>query len=94
MPECFGLSDLQAPPGGRVEAEAILNIGTFPMRPLSSVPSAVDTSPLSTVVVLGAPTDKESGGNNIDKSLLKWKVHKKINRIYADWLDDDPLLED
>ncbi|KAM7519293.1 hypothetical protein LguiB_018255 [Lonicera macranthoides] len=85
-----GQSDLQAPPGGRVEAEVISNIGSFPARPLSSVPSVVQ----STVVVGGALTEKESGGNNIDKSLLKWKVHKKINRIYADWLDDDPLLED
>ena len=24
-------------------------------------------------------------------SLLKWKGPKKINRIYADWLDDLPL---
>lgn len=25
------------------------------------------------------------------QSLLKWKGPKKINRIYADWLDDLPL---
>lgn len=27
------------------------------------------------------------------KSLLKWKGNKKINQIYADWLDDFPLLQ-
>ncbi|XP_052198454.1 zinc finger CCCH domain-containing protein 39 [Diospyros lotus] len=75
-----GLSELQAS-GGQIEAEAV-NISKTPTK-LVSVPG--NDVPTSKVVVT-APA-KETGGDG-KKGLSHWKSTKKINRIYADWIDD------
>ncbi|KAA8535067.1 hypothetical protein F0562_030070 [Nyssa sinensis] len=74
-----GKSELQVP-SGHVEAEA-MNTGSIAAKPPLYVP-VNDVSPPTMVV--GAPT-KEGEGK---KCLQKWKGTKKINRIYADWIDD------
>ncbi|KAK3029103.1 hypothetical protein RJ639_039247 [Escallonia herrerae] len=76
-----GESELQVL-GGCVEAELLMSNGSIPTKPLP-VPLN-DTSP--TTVVVGAPAmvDREEG----KKCFSKWKGQKKINRIYADWIDD------
>ncbi|KAF9676132.1 hypothetical protein SADUNF_Sadunf09G0106400 [Salix dunnii] len=79
-----GLAELQAP-GGRTEVEAG-NAGSI----LTKVPPPVlpnNVSPSMTANVPGLIEEEQS-----KKSLLKWKGQKKINRIYADWLDDLPLV--
>lgn len=59
--------------------------------PISAKPQYVplrDASPPKTRIL---PTSTEEGRGQ--KSLLKWKGFKKIDRIYADWLDDVPLAQ-
>ena len=70
-------------PGGRVEAEA-LNNGSFPTKP------QVVANDLSPIAMTSMAMFDEEGKSK--KCLLKWKGPKKINRIYADWLDDVPLV--
>uniref|UniRef100_A0A5B7BY56 Putative zinc finger CCCH domain-containing protein 39 n=1 Tax=Davidia involucrata TaxID=16924 RepID=A0A5B7BY56_DAVIN len=74
-----GQSDLQVP-GSRIEAE-VMNTGSIPAKPLF-VPIN-DVSP--TNMLVGAPIKEDGEGK---KCLRKWKGTKKINRIYADWIDD------
>ncbi|XAR66925.1 hypothetical protein NMG60_11013307 [Bertholletia excelsa] len=74
-----GQSELQLP-GGRIEAETVNTI-TIPTKPVS-VPG-VD-APLSKIAV-SAPVNEDAEG---EKCFSKWKGTKKINRIYADWIDD------
>ncbi|KAI4335761.1 hypothetical protein L6164_014372 [Bauhinia variegata] len=71
---------------GRIETEATSSI-IVAAKPIS-VP-ANDASPSNTAAIRSAPNEEEQG----KKCLLKWKGPKKINRIYADWLDDVPLLQ-
>ena len=70
--------------GGRPEAE-VGNTGSFPAK-LLSVPTAVSTTPELGTVVPPNP-ERES-----KKLLLQSKGFNKINRIYADWIDDLPSL--
>ena len=85
-------SELQVP-GGRLEAEAAGAISTSTKATLPALPNvtssvhANDAHPSNTASV---PPAHEGGQGN--KSLLKWKALRKINRIYADWLDDSPLV--
>ncbi|EXB33953.1 Zinc finger CCCH domain-containing protein 39 [Morus notabilis] len=75
------LHKLQAS-SGRVEGEvpSYASISTKPQV------SAGDSLPNATTV---AGFNEDVQGK---KCLLKWKGPKKINRIYADWLDDLPLV--
>lgn len=74
-------------PSGHIEGEAFSTGSiSIPIKP-QSVPDN-DASPSRTVIV---PTLTEEGQGK--KCLLKWKGPKKINRIYADWLDDMPLVQ-
>lgn len=75
-----GLSELQAP-GGHIEAEAV-NTLSIPTKPVL-VP-ANDVVPPSRTVVC-APAKEDVKGK---KCFPKWKGAKKIDRIYADWIDD------
>ncbi|KAK4257374.1 hypothetical protein QN277_006969 [Acacia crassicarpa] len=70
-----GQADLQVP-GGRIEAETIV---------AASIP-VIDVSPINAVSILDSKEDEQK-----KKNLLKWKINKKVDRIYADWLDDLPL---
>ena len=77
-------SELQAP-GGRTEVKAgnagsILTKAPPPVLPNNMSPSMMANVP-------GLIEEEQS-----KKSLLKWKGQKKLNRIYADWLDDLPLV--
>ncbi|GFZ20908.1 zinc finger (CCCH-type) family protein [Actinidia rufa] len=74
-----GLSELQLP-GGRIEAE-VVDALTIPTKPVS-VP-VNDVAPSKAVVA--APAKEDGDGK---KGFSKWKGPKKINRIYADWIDD------
>ncbi|KAE9462735.1 hypothetical protein C3L33_05353, partial [Rhododendron williamsianum] len=74
-----GFSELQVP-GARIEAEAV-SAFTFPMKPLSVL--GTDIPPIKAVIA--APTMEDGEGK---KCFSKWKGTKKINRIYADWIDD------
>ncbi|KAL6974277.1 hypothetical protein U1Q18_028458 [Sarracenia purpurea var. burkii] len=74
-----GLSELQAP-GGRIEAEAV---NAF-INPTKHVSVPGNDVPLSKAVINAAA--KEDGDGM--KFFSKWKGTKKINRIYADWIDD------
>ena len=70
--------------GGWAEAE-VGNTCSLPAK-LPSVPANVSTPPeLGT----GAPINPERQNK---KLLLQSKGFKKINRIYADWIDDLPSL--
>lgn len=40
--------------------------------------------PTSTATAVASPV----AGDGEEKKTSKWKLTKKINRIYADWLDD------
>ncbi|KAH8510580.1 hypothetical protein H0E87_008217 [Populus deltoides] len=77
-----GLAELQVP-GGRTEVEAG-NAGSTVTKAPTPLPN--NMSPSMTVNV---PSLVEEKGT---KCLLKWKGQKKINRIYADWLDDLSLV--
>lgn len=76
-----GQSELQVI-GGRTEGEAG-NPSFISVKP-QLVP-ANDSSPTAVLPTL----NKEGQGK---QCLFKWKGPKKINRIYADWLDDMPLV--
>ncbi|XP_041005968.1 zinc finger CCCH domain-containing protein 39 isoform X1 [Juglans microcarpa x Juglans regia] len=78
-----GQAELRAP----IEGEA----SSMGFIPISAKPQYVplrDASPPKTRIL---PTSTEEGRGQ--KSLLKWKGFKKIDRIYADWLDDVPLAQ-
>jgi hypothetical protein len=77
-------SELQAP-GGRTEVEAG-NAGSV----LTKAPPPLLPNNVSPSMTVNVPSliEEEQG----KKCLLKWKGQKKINRIYADWLDDLPLV--
>ncbi|KAK6127227.1 hypothetical protein DH2020_039026 [Rehmannia glutinosa] len=62
------------------ETEQLMNASTVPRIPASV--STFGTAPANIAVV--APLN----GDGENKKISKWKVTKKINRIYADWLDD------
>lgn len=67
-------------PGAHIEAEAVSAL-TFPTKPLSGL--GADIPPIKAVIA--APTKEDGEGT---KCFSKWKGTKKINRIYADWIDD------
>ena len=77
-------SELQAP-GGRTEVEAG-NAGSI----LTKAPPPVLPNNMSPSMMANMPSLIEEEQSK--KSLLKWKGQKKLNRIYADWLDDLPLV--
>ena len=84
-------SELQVP-GGRTEAETagvnpISTKATIPTLPRATSVSSNDAPPSHRASVLPANEEDQD-----EKCLLKWKGHKKINRIYGDWLDDLPLV--
>ncbi|KAK9268487.1 hypothetical protein L1049_000239 [Liquidambar formosana] len=74
-----GQSELQVP-GGRIEGE-LGSTGSIPMRPVP-----VPSNDASLNITFTGITSKQEGMEK--KCLLKWKGPKKINRIYADWIDD------
>ncbi|TQD69146.1 hypothetical protein C1H46_045321 [Malus baccata] len=78
------ISELQVPGGRTVEAE-FLNTPPF------SIPQVVAAVNSSATAIAALPPLNEEGGQR-KKGMLKWKGSKKINRIYADWLDDVPLV--
>ncbi|KAF5749655.1 zinc finger CCCH domain-containing protein 39 [Tripterygium wilfordii] len=80
-----GQAELQLS-AGRIEVEAG-NSSFISTKPQSILP-VIDAS-VSKMV--GVPAFTEEGQGK--KCLFKWKGHKKINRIYADWLDDLPLVQ-
>ncbi|XP_073285017.1 zinc finger CCCH domain-containing protein 39-like [Primulina huaijiensis] len=67
-----GQSDLKVS-GSRVETEQITNSDAIPAKSMATTGNQVVGSPLG-----------EAG----EDKLSKWKLSKKINRIYADWIDD------
>ncbi|XP_043700810.1 zinc finger CCCH domain-containing protein 39-like [Telopea speciosissima] len=68
--------------GGHIEAE-VGNVYTAPIKPLMN--SNYDVSPTNT----GVGTCKQQVQGK--KCLLNWRA-EKISRIYADWIDDVPLV--
>ncbi|KAG8367855.1 hypothetical protein BUALT_Bualt16G0116000 [Buddleja alternifolia] len=74
-----GQSDLRFS-GSLDEADVVINTGAIPRKALSA--SAFNTAPAN--MVIGAPPNADEE----QKKTSKWKLTKKINRIYADWLDD------
>lgn len=66
-------------PTGRVETEMLTNSGPITARPFS-VP-LVDSNSAHTLVNASMQEEKEG------KKMLKWKLSKKICRIYGDWID-------
>ncbi|KAJ4978350.1 hypothetical protein NE237_009130 [Protea cynaroides] len=68
--------------GGHTEADAG-NVCTAPIKPLMN--SINDASPPNT----GVGTCKQQV--QVKKCLLNWRA-EKISRIYADWIDDVPLV--
>ncbi|RZC10367.1 zinc finger CCCH domain-containing protein 39-like isoform X2 [Glycine soja] len=88
-----GQAELQVP-GGRTEAEIpgaipISTKATIPTLPRATSVSSNDAPPSHRASVLPANEEDQD-----EKCLLKWKGHRKINRIYGDWLDDLPLVHD
>ncbi|XP_057743109.1 zinc finger CCCH domain-containing protein 39 [Arachis stenosperma] len=87
-----GQAELQAP-GGRAEAEVVGAISASTKSAVPNLPNVIssvhanEVHPSNTASV--PPANEDGQGN---KSLLKWKGFKKINRIYGDWLDDFPLV--
>lgn len=79
-----GQAELQVP-GGRAEGEPG-NAGSILAKPPPIL--ANNVSPMMTASV---PNVIEEGQSK--KCLFKWKGPKKINRIYGDWLDDLPLVQ-
>lgn len=71
-------------PVGRVEGEP-MNMAQAALKPQQVLSS--EQSPMGTTL---GPVVEEVQAK---KSLLKWKGNKKINQIYADWLDDFPLFQ-
>ncbi|XP_009630795.1 zinc finger CCCH domain-containing protein 39 [Nicotiana tomentosiformis] len=71
-----GQSELQVPSG----PDLLMNSLPIMPRPFS-VP-LVELSSANAVVNASIQEEKE------DKKILKWKLTKKIYRIYADWIDD------
>lgn len=67
-------------PGARVEAEAVSAM-TNQTKPVSVLGNEIP----SIKAVISAPTNEDGEGK---KCFSKWKGTKKINRIYADWIDD------
>ncbi|KAG6779626.1 hypothetical protein POTOM_016019 [Populus tomentosa] len=78
-----GLAELQVP-GGHTEVEAG-NAGSA----VTKAPTPVLPNNMSPSMTVNVPSLVEEKGT---KCLLKWKGQKKINRIYADWLDDLSLV--
>ncbi|KAJ9140950.1 hypothetical protein P3X46_031539 [Hevea brasiliensis] len=76
-----GQAELKVP-GGRAEGE---NAGSILTKPPVLANNA---SPSTTASVPNVIEEAQS-----KKCLLKWKGPKKINRIYGDWLDDLPLVQ-
>ncbi|GMY35900.1 zinc finger CCCH domain-containing protein 39 [Fagus crenata] len=72
---------------GLFEGEALSN-GSIPIL---AKPQSVPVNDASLIKTGSVPTLTEDGQGK--KCLLKWKGPKKINRIYADWLDDLPLVQ-
>ncbi|KAF7129739.1 hypothetical protein RHSIM_Rhsim10G0200700 [Rhododendron simsii] len=64
----------------RIEAEVVSAL-TFPTKPLSVL--GCNIPPIEAVIA--TPTMEDGEGK---KCFSKWKGTKKINRIYADWMDD------
>lgn len=79
-----GHAELQVS-SGRVEGEALINYASMPAKPQVC---AGDLLPNTATTAAGGFSEDVPG----KKCLLKWKGLKKINRIYADWLDDLPLV--
>lgn len=67
-------------PTGRVEMDMLTNSGPITPRPFSVQP--VDSSSATTLVNASMQEEKE------EKKIHKWKLSKKISRIYGDWIDD------
>lgn len=67
---------------GRIESEAT---GSYPVSTRATSVPVNDVAPTITVTL---PDSNEE--EQIKKNLLKWKINKKVNRIYADWPDDLP----
>ncbi|XP_049353753.1 zinc finger CCCH domain-containing protein 39-like [Solanum verrucosum] len=74
-----GQSELQMPTG-RVEMDMSTNSGPITPRPFSIQP--VDSSSANTLVNVSMQEERE------EKKIHKWKLSKKISRIYGDWIDD------
>ncbi|KAE9609699.1 hypothetical protein Lal_00006568 [Lupinus albus] len=81
--------------GGRIETEAAsaIPIATYAASPtfpkLTSIP-IIDAAPAPSNIASPPRANDAAPGQ---KRLLKWKGTKKINRIYADWLEDEPPVQ-
>ncbi|CAI9764800.1 unnamed protein product [Fraxinus pennsylvanica] len=75
-----GPSELQRP-GAHAEPEPKLNSLQIPAKPLSA--SVIDSSPPTKVI--DVPKGKNEADENNSK---KWKLNRRVNGIYGDWLDD------
>lgn len=75
-----GQSELKVPPAiDEPEMAVPMNAGTtIPRKPVSAFPTAHPNT------VVGAPLNTDAD----QQKASKWKLSKKVNRIYADWLDD------
>ncbi|CAI0389526.1 unnamed protein product [Linum tenue] len=80
-----GLPELQAH-GGRLDGEPVIQ-GSILTRQSSVLGNG---NPSPSIVANMANSVEDSQGRK--KCLLKWKDPKKLNNIYGDWLDDQPLI--
>lgn len=72
-------TDLRFPGSGDEGEPAVATNGVSAPRKVASV-SALPTP--------SAAAAAPANGDGEEKRISKWKLTKKINRIYADWLDD------
>ncbi|KAI5665232.1 hypothetical protein M9H77_24555 [Catharanthus roseus] len=79
---CHFAHELQAATA-RAEAEVPVNSGPIQMNP-AAVP-ATDSAPVEVPVV--APVNE-----GVDPKISRWKLNRKVNNIYADWIYDDLYL--
>lgn len=71
-----GQSDLRFPGSGDEGEPAIATNGVRKVPSVSALPTP------------SAAAAAPANGDGEEKRISKWKLTKKINRIYADWLDD------
>ncbi|KAL8170982.1 hypothetical protein V2J09_022786 [Rumex salicifolius] len=83
-----GHTDLQMSGVRPGEPELVNSVSGLP-NPLTLGP--VNEPPVATRIQTDIAPASNQHGNHVKKCLLKWNPNKKINSIYADWIDDMPL---